>query len=270
VTTLLKRRNDMSGEDVLNCSVENRVALITINRPPLNVLPAAYYRELCNMVISLIEKKEARAVIVTGSNKAFVTGLDVNDIKALKTAQDNDRMTLEIKALFRQVEKLPRPVIAAINGNCFGGGLELALSCHMRLASLEARLGLTEINFGIIPSFGGTQRLPHVVGQAKALELMLTGRHVLGKEALSIGLVNAVYPSSDLLDQAKLLAYQIVEKNYQATEAVMRATTGGLEMEFDQGIAFEAACSSELIGTYNAKEGMAAFFERRKPIYKDE
>jgi enoyl-CoA hydratase len=222
------------------------------------------------MAISLIEKREARAIVITGSNKVFISGLDINNINALKTAQDNDRMTLETKALFRQLEKLPRPVIAAINGNCFGGGLELALSCHIRLASPEARLGLPEIILGTIPSFGGTQRLPRVVGRARALELMLTGRHVLGEEALRIGLVNAVYPSSDLIDQAKLLAYQIAEKNYQATEAVMRATIGGLEMDFDQGSIFESTCSSELTGTYNAKEGMTAFFERRKPIYKDE
>ncbi len=260
----------MSSNDVLKYSVENRVALITINRPPLNVLPAMDYRELCNMAITLIEKKEARAIVITGSNKVFISGLDISDINALKTAQDNDRMTLETKALFRQLEKLPRPVIAAINGNCFGGGLELALSCHIRLASLEARLGLPEIILGTIPSFGGTQRLPRLVGRAKALELMLTGRQILGEDALSIGLVNAVYPSSDLIDQAKLLAYQIAEKNYQATEAVMRATTGGLEMDFDQGSIFESTCSSELTGTYNMKEGMAAFFERRKPIYKDE
>ncbi|OPY74865.1 MAG: putative enoyl-CoA hydratase [Syntrophorhabdus sp. PtaU1.Bin050] len=260
----------MSGNDVLKYSVENRVALITIDRPPHNILPLAYYRELCKTAINLVKKKEARAIVITGSNKVFISGLDVNDINALKTAQDNNRMTLEIKALFRQVEKLPRPVIAAIDGNCFGGGLELALSCHMRLASPEARLGLLEINLGTMPSLGGTQRLPRLVGRAKGLELMLTGRQVSGEEALGIGLVNAVYPSSDLVEQAKTLAYQIAEKNCQAVEAVMRATTEGLEMGFDQGCVFESTCSSELTGTHNMKEGMAAFFERRKPVYRDE
>jgi enoyl-CoA hydratase len=260
----------VSSKDALKYSVENRVGLITIDKPPHNVLPLTYYRELCNTVISLIENKEARAVVITGSNNVFISGLDINDINALKTAQDNKQMTLEIKALFRQVEKLSRPVIAAIDGNCFGGGLELALSCHMRLASPEARLALLEINLGTMPSLGGTQRLPRVVGRAKALEVMLTGRQVSGEEALSMGLVNAVYPSSDLIEKAKTLAYQIAEKNYQAVEAVIRATTEGLETGFDQGCVFESAYSSELTGTYNMKEGMAAFFERRKPIYKDE
>ncbi len=260
----------MSSNDILKCIVENRVALITINRPPHNVLPLTYYRELCNTVINLVEKKEARAVIITGSDKVFISGLDINDINALKTAEDNIQMTMEMKALFRQVEKLPRPVIAAIQGNCFGGGLELALSCHMRLASPNARLGLLEITLGTMPSLGGTQRLARLVGQPKGLELMLTGRQVSGEEALSIGLVNAVYPSSDLVEKAKDFACQIAEKNYQAVEGVMRATREGLEMGFDEGCVLESTLSSGLTGTYNMKEGMAAFFERRKPVYRDE
>ena len=260
----------MSSNDVLKCSIENRVAVITIDRPPHNVLPLAYYRELCNKVISLVEKKEALAVIITGLKKVFISGLDINDINALETPQDNIQMTMDIKALFRQVEKLPRPVIAAIDGNCFGGGLELALSCHMRVASPEARLGLLEITLGTMPSLGGTQRLARLVGRPKGMEIMLTGRQVSGDEALSIGLVNAVYPSSDLLENAKALGYQIAEKNWQAVEGIMRATTEGLEMGFDEGCVLESRYSSELTGTYNMKEGMAAFFERRKPVYKGE
>jgi enoyl-CoA hydratase len=260
----------MSSNDELKYSLENRVAVITINRPPHNILPLTYYRKLCNTVIGLIENKEARAIVITGSNKFFISGLDINDINALKTAQDNNEMTLEIKALFRKLEKLSFPVIAAINGNCFGGGLELALSCHMRVASPEARMGLLEITLGTIPSLGGTQRLSRLVGRPKALELMLTGRQVAGEEGLSIGLVNAVYPSADLVEKAKTLAYQIAEKNPQAVERVMRATTEGLEMGFEDGCVYETTCSSELTGSYNMKEGMAAFFERRKPVYKDE
>jgi enoyl-CoA hydratase len=260
----------MSLNDVFHCSVENRVALITIDRPPLNVLPGEYYRELCNMVLGLIERREARAVVVTGTSKAFISGLDIKDIRAIKTPEENTQFTLGIKAMFRRIEKAPRPVIAAIDGNCFGGGLELALSCHMRLATPEARLALPEINVGTIPSFGGTQRLPRVVGRAKAIELLLTGRMVSGDEALTIGLVNAVYPSGELIDRAKSVAGQIAEKNYQAIEAAVRAATEGLEMEFDKGIIHESTVSSELTGTYNMAEGMAAFFERRKPVFKDE
>ena len=260
----------MSPNDAFHCSVENRVALITIDRPPVNVLPGEYYHGLCNMVLGLIERREARAVIITGTAKAFISGLDIKDIRAIKTPEENTQFTLGIKALFRRLEKAPRPIIAAIDGNCFGGGLELALSCHMRLASLEARLALPEINVGTIPSFGGTQRLPRVVGRGKALELLLTGRMVSGEEAAGIGLVNAAYPSGELLDRARALAGLIAEKNYQAVEAAVRATTEGLEMEFDKGIVHESTVSSELTGTYNMEEGMAAFFERRKPVFRDE
>lgn len=260
----------MSPNDAFHCSVENRVALITIDRPPVNVLPGEYYHGLCNMVLGLIERREARAVIITGTAKAFISGLDIKDIRAIKTPEENTQFTLGIKALFRRLEKAPRPIIAAIDGNCFGGGLELALSCHMRLASLEARLALPEINVGTIPSFGGTQRLPRVVGRGKALELLLTGRMVSGEEALGIGLVNAVYPSGELIDRAKDLAGQIAQKNYQAVEAAIRAATEGLEMQFDKGIVHESTVSSELTGTRNMEEAMAAFFERRKPVFEDE
>ncbi len=260
----------MTLTDVFHCSVENRVALITIDRPPLNVLPGECYHELCNMVLGLIEKKEARAVVVTGTSKAFISGLDIKDIRAIKTAEENSRFTLGIKAAFRRIEKARRPVIAAIGGMCFGGGLELALSCHMRLAGPEARLGLPEINVGTIPSFGGTQRLPRVIGRAKALELMLTGQTVSGEEALRIGLVNAVYPPGELINRAMDLARQIAEKNYQAVEAIVRAAAEGLEMEFDEGIAHESTLSSELTGTRNMEEGMAAFFERRRPSFDDD
>jgi len=260
----------MSENDIFHCSVENRVALIVIDRPPLNILPAAQYHKLCTMVINLVETKEARAVIITGTGKVFVSGLDIKDIMANKTARENTDFTMQVKGLFRRIEMLPRPVIAAIDGNCFGGGLELALSCHLRLASEEAHLAVPEINVGTIPSFGGTQRLPRVVGRAKALEIILTGRQVNGQEALSIGLVNAVYPSTTLVDEARKLAVQIAEKNYQAVEAAVRAVTEGLEMEFDKGILHESLVSSELTGTYNMKEAMAAFFDRRKPALRDE
>lgn len=259
----------MSDND-LQCSVENRVALITINRPPLNVMPAAVYHRLCDMVTGLVERKEARAVIITGTGKVFVSGLDINDINGLKNGEENTRLTMAMKNAFRRIEKLPRPVIAAINGYCFGGGLELALSCHIRLASTEAKLGLPEVSRGVIPSFGGTQRLPRVIGRAMALELMLTGRSVLGGEAVRLGLVNAAYESGELLEKAKELAGQIAEMNPQAVEATMHATMEGLEMDVDEGMARESVWSSKLIGTFNAKEGMAAFFERRKPVFKDE
>lgn len=192
----------MSDNDFFRYSVTEGVALVTIDRPPLNVLSFSHYHELCTRILQLIERKEARVVIVTGSNKVFLSGLDIKEIRRITTPEENDEATLTVKALFRQIEKLSRPVIAAINGNCFGGGLELAMACHLRLVSRDAKLGLPEINIGTIPTFGGTQRLPRIVGRSKALELILTGKMISGDEAASIGLVNRACPSEELLDRA--------------------------------------------------------------------
>jgi enoyl-CoA hydratase/carnithine racemase len=266
----IKTLEKLNYYDFFTCSVEEKVATIIIDNPPLNLLGFLQYQALCNTILKLINTKQAKAVIVTGTNKAFISGLDIKDIFSVKTPEENDKETLTVKALFRQIEKLKRPVIAAIDGNCFGGGVELALSCHFRIANREAKLGLPEINVGTIPTFGGTQRLPRLIGKAKALELMLTGKFISGDEALKIGLVNDVFPSSELLDRAKSLARNIAGKSINAVEAVMQASIDGLEMEIDKGILLESHVSSSLIGGYNLKEGITAFFERRKPVFKDE
>ncbi len=260
----------MAEKDFFTCSVEEKVATITIDNPPLNVLGFLQYQVLCNTILNLINTKQAKAVIVTGTNKAFISGLDIKDIFSVKTPEENDKETLTVKVLFRQIEKLKRPVIAAIDGNCFGGGVEFSVACHLRIASREAKLGLPEINVGTIPTFGGTQRLPRLIGKAKALELMLTGKFISGEEALSIGLVNEVCSSAELLDRAKSLARQFASKSINAVEAVMQTTIEGLEGELDKGIELESHVSSTLIGSYNLKEGITAFFERRKPVFKDE
>jgi enoyl-CoA hydratase len=255
--------------DVFRYSVTKGVALISIDRPPLNVLSFSHYHALSTKILQAIESKEAKAVVVTGSNKAFISGLDIEEISRIRTPAENNRATLAVKILFRKIEKLPRPVIAAINGNCFGGGLELAMACHLRVASRDARLGLPEINLAAIPSFGGTQRLPKIVGKAKALELILTGRLLSGDEAASIGLVNEACPAEGLLERTVFLAHQIASKSVMAVEAATRATTEALEVDIERGGSLESRLSSELTGTYNMKEGLAASFEKRKPVFRD-
>ena len=252
-----------------SCVVTEAVALVTIDRPPLNILSFSHYHELCAKILQVVGTKEAKVVIVTGSNKVFISGLDIREINAIKTPEQNDEATLKVKSFFRQIEKLSRPVIAAINGNCFGGGLELAMACHLRLASQDAKLGLPEINIGTIPSFGGTQRLPKIVGRAKALELILTGRLISGEEAASIGLVNEACPPGELRDRAISLARQVASKNSMAVEAATRATMNAIESDIEEGGTLESHLSSELTGTPNMKEGLLAFLERRTPVFKD-
>jgi enoyl-CoA hydratase len=245
------------------------VALISIDRPPLNILSFDDYKELCERMINLIEAKEVRAIVLTGHNQVFISGLDIKEIGRIETPDENTRKTMAIKGLFRRIERLQRPIVAAINGNCFGGGLELAMACHMRLASPEAKLGLPEITLGTIPSFGGTQRLPRIVGLAKALEIMLTGKLISGEEAFSIGLLNKVCASRELLDRALSLAQEIADKSMMAVEMMIRATTEGLEHGIEEGVELESELSSTLTGTYNLKEGIAAFLEKRKPLFRE-
>jgi enoyl-CoA hydratase len=259
----------MSDKDFLRYSVKDGVAIVTIDRPPLNILSFSHYHELCTKILQLVERKEAKVVIVTGNNNIFISGLNIKEIGKIETPDENTQKTMAIKALFRKIEKLPRPVIAAINGNCFGGGLELAMACHLRLASREAKLGLPEINIGTIPSFGGTQRLPRIVGNAKALEMIITGKLISGEEAASIGLVNEAYLTEELLDQALSLALQIANKNIMAVEAATQAAAEALNLDIEKGEALESRLSSELVGTYNMKEGIAAFLEKRKPVFQD-
>jgi len=253
-----------------SCVMTEGIALITIDRPPLNILSFSHYHELCTKILQLIGTKEAKVVIVTGSNKVFISGLDIKEINDIKTPEENDEATLKVKAFFRQIEKLSRPVIAAINGNCFGGGLELAMACHLRLASRDAKLGLPEINIAAIPTFGGTQRLPKIVGRAKALELILTGRHISGDEAANIGLVNEACLPEELLDRAVSLARQTASKSITAVEAATQAATEALEVDIEIGCTLESRHSSGLVGAYNMKEGLAAFLEKRSPVFKDQ
>jgi enoyl-CoA hydratase len=218
-------------------------------------------------MIDLIEVEKANVVVLTGIRQVFISGLDIKEIGRIETSDENTHKTMAIKTLFRRIEKIPRPVIAAINGNCFGGGLELAMACHLRLASRDAKLGLPEINIGTIPSFGGTQRLPKLVGKAKALDLILTGRLIFGDEAATIGLVNESCLREELLDRAWSLAYQIAGKSIIAVEVATQATTEALEVDIERGGMLESQFSSELTGTYNMKEGIAAFLEKRKPVF---
>jgi enoyl-CoA hydratase len=265
----IRRVGKMADKDFFRCSVTERVALLSIDRPPLNILSFEYYAELCRTMIDLIEAEKANVVVLTGIRQVFISGLDIKEIGRIETPDENTHKTMAIKALFRRIEKLPRPVIAAVNGNCFGGGLELAMACHLRLASRDAKLGLPEINIGTIPSFGGTQRLPKLVGRAKALELILTGRLISGDEAATIGLVNESCLPEELLGRAMSLAYQIAGKSIMAVEGATQATTEALEVDIEKGGMLESQISSGLIGTYNMKEGIAAFLEKRKPVFRD-
>lgn len=259
----------MLEDHFLEISIEEELALIVIDRPPLNILTFLHFHELCEKIFELMGTKKIRVVILTGKNKFFISGADIGDISSVTTPEQCEKETNKMRYLFQQIENLKRPVIAAINGNCFGGGLELAMACHLRFASQEAKLSSPEINLGTIPSFGGTQKLPRIVGRAKGMELILLGKLISAEEAYRIGLINEICTSEDLISRAKAIGHEIGAKSPSAIEAAIQAISEGLEGNIENGMKLELLLSSRLIGTADMKEGIAAFFERRKPVFRN-
>ena len=196
----------MSADRLVNYEVEERIGIVTINNPPANALSSAVLNELEEVIGEIERDDNVKVGIITGAGSTiFVAGADIKEIKTLDSSGKGEDLSTTGQVVLSRIEGLKKPIIAAINGHCLGGGNELAMACHIRIASEKARFGQPEINLGLIPGFGGTQRLPRIVGHAKAAELVLTGDIITAKEALSIGLVNSIVPPADLLKQAKAI-----------------------------------------------------------------
>ncbi len=250
---------------------DGAVVVLTINRPKvLNALNTQTIDELRRVVLDLKHDKLVRAVIITGAGeKSFVAGADINEL-AVQTPAQGKEHALRGQHVFDLIENMGKPVVAAINGYALGGGCELAMACTVRLASETARLGQPEINLGIIPGYGGTQRLARLVGKGVALELLLTGRQVTAQEAMQIGLVNRVVPPADLMAEAKRLAMDLSTKAPFAVQYIVEAVNRGLEQPFDKAQFLEATLFGLVASTKDMREGTAAFLEKRKPEFKGE
>jgi enoyl-CoA hydratase len=248
---------------------DGAVAFLTINRPQvLNALNSSTLDDLRRATLALKHDAGVRAVVVTGSGaKSFVAGADINEIAVASPAESKD-LALRAQHVFDLIENLGKPVIAAINGYALGGGCELAMACTLRLAADTARIGQPEINLGIIPGYGGTQRLPRLVGKGVALEMLLTGRHVTAAEAMQIGLVNRVVPAAALLSEAKALAAELATKAPLAARYIMDAVHRGLEVSFDKAQFLEATLFGLAAATEDMREGTRAFLEKRKPDFR--
>ena len=248
--------------------VKDKIATITMSRPEaMNALNIKVLRELKDVIAQLQEDTTARVVIITGEGSAFVAGADI------KTMLKADLTEVEAFTRFGQgvmddIERLNKPVIAAINGFALGGGLELALACDIRLASTMARMGLPEVGLGIFPGFGGTQRATRLIGKGQACELIFTGKHINADEALSMGLVNRVLPPDQLMSEAWALAKRIASQGPVAVAQAKTAINQALQTGLDDGLAFELDAVMKTFGTEDQKEGMTAFLERRKPEFK--
>lgn len=226
----------MAEWQYVRTEVEDRIALLTIDHPPVNSFNKQVVTELDEAIDELLADDEVKAIVITGGGtNAFVAGADIPEIQALLERPEDDygesREFIERgQGAHRKIEMAGKPVIAAINGFCLGGGLELAMACHVRICSDRARLGQPEVNLGLIPGWGGTQRLPRIVGKAKALEMILTGDMITAQEAYRIGLVNKVVPAGAILKEARGLARKIVSKSRFPVAAILRAVTEGLEV----------------------------------------
>ncbi|OGD21865.1 MAG: enoyl-CoA hydratase [Candidatus Aminicenantes bacterium RBG_16_63_16] len=245
------------------------IGWITINRPEkLNALNIATIGELQAAFREFEADPEVKAIILTGTGeKAFMAGADIGEFSGLN-AETGAYFARRGQDMTRTIEDCGKPVIAAINGYALGGGTEIALACHIRLASENAKLGQPEVKLGIIPGYGGTQRLPRLVGKGKAMELIFSGRMVEAREALEIGLVNKVVPLAGLLAEAEALAREIIRNAPLAISYAVQAINRGLDKSLDEGLELEAEIFGQSCGTEDAREGSQAFMEKRKPNFR--
>lgn len=257
--------------DLGNVQIRREVPIgwIIVNRPDkLNALNAQTIRELYSAFMSLRDDPEIGVVILTGSgDKAFVAGADIGELAGLDYSSGKDYV-LEGQELTKLIENYRKPVIAAINGYALGGGTELALACHVRIASENAKMGQPEVKLGLIPGFGGTQRLARLVGKGKAMELVLSGRMIDAQEALAIGLVNSIVAQNVLLSTCECLAKEMTANAPLALEYSIRAINEGLDKTLPEGLLLEAEFFGAACSTEDSDEGTKAFLEKRKANFK--
>ena len=261
----------MAYENLENVTVDiaEGILTLTIDRPKvLNALNGQTVDEIGAVFDEARDDDSVKAVIVTGGGeKAFVAGADINEL-AKKTPATGKETSERGQQILLGIERFPKAVIAAINGYALGGGCELALACQIRLASDRAKIGLPEVSLGIIPGYGGTQRMARLLGKAKAFELICTGDPVSAQEAERIGLVNHVVPAAELMDAARKMALTIASRGPVAVRAAIEAINSGYEMPFQEGQFLEATLFGLLCASEDQKEGMNAFLEKRKPDFK--
>jgi enoyl-CoA hydratase len=251
---------------------KQRIGYVTLNRPNLlNAQSPEMFEELAQVFGDIKRDPDVGAVIVTGAgDRAFCAGADINFLKSLAqmTPMAAKAFVEKNRRAFGAIEHLGKPVIAAVNGYALGGGCELAMACHIRIASENARFGQPEINLGLFPGAGGTQRLPRLVGKGIALEMMLTGEAISAQEAHRLGLVNKVVPAAELMPTAEKLAQQILSKAPLAVGVILEAVQHGMEMTLAEALQLEENLFGVICGTEDMKEGTAAFLEKRPAAFK--
>jgi len=257
------------GYENIITNEDQGLGTITVNRPDkLNALNNQTVEELHSAFLDFRENPDVKAVILTGSgDKAFIAGADIGELAKLDS-ESGRIYGLNGQEMTKQIENYPKPVIAAVNGFALGGGTEVALACHVRIASNNAKMGQPEVKLGLIPGFGGTQRLARLVGKGQAMELILTGKMISAQHALEIGLVNQVVAQGDLLLTCQNLAKKMIVNGPLALEYAIQAINRGLDKTLDEGLLVEADLFGKACLTKDSKEGTLAFLEKRKADFK--
>lgn len=248
--------------------VTERVAYLEIDHPPANALNQAVLEAL-TQAVKRVEEEDVKAAVITGTGKFFVAGADIKEMAEKTTAEEGTALARQGQTLFNRIESASKPFIAAINGTCLGGGLELAMACHLRFAAAGAQLGQPEINLGLIPGFGGTQRLPRLIGRSAALELLLTGQVITADRAHDLGLINRVVPGEQLLQEVEDFTAHLVKKGGLAIKEILKAVRHGSEHDLHEGLQWEAGAFGRIFVSEDKQEGITAFLEKREPQFRD-
>jgi len=237
-----------------------------INHPPANAMAQGVLLDLNALLDQCLEDNDVRAIVITGTgSKLFSAGADITEFAGY---QSGGKPQINGVDVYFKIERYPKPIIAALQGSALGGGLELAMSCHFRYMSASAQVGLPEVKLGILPGWGGTQRLPRIIGKSKALEMMLTGDFMGAEEALKYGLVTKVFPQDQVLAEAEKFAARLAKGAPIAMKAILRAVIEGLETTVEEGIKIEQQGSAACFASEDAKEGSRAFLEKRPAVFK--
>ncbi len=254
--------------DLIKVTREDRLAIVTVTRPPVNALNREVVDNLEKVFDELVEDEVIEAVIITGAGeKAFVAGADITEFPNLNSA-NGEKLSRRGQEVFQKIADFPAPVIAAVNGFALGGGLELALACDIRVVAENARVGLPEVTLGIFPGYAGTQRLPRIIPEGKAKELIFTGAMIDAAEAYRIGIADHLTAPGEALQKAREVASQILKAGPIAIRLAKQAVNKGLNQTLDEGQKTEASLFAELCDTEDQKEGAKAFMEKRPPQFK--
>ena len=253
--------------EFLSWKVEEGVAIATISRPPANALSQGLIQDV-NALLDAVEGDDAvRVIVIHGEGRFFSAGADIKEFTSVQTGEEFALLAKNGQDVFERIETFSKPVIAAIHGAALGGGLELAMGCHIRFVTASAKLGLPELSLGLIPGFAGTQRLPRFVGVAKAAEMMFTSDSITGTEAVEWGLANRAFSDEELLPETLKIAKKIAKKSPIALKAAIEMLNYSKSPSYYEGVKAEANSFGEVFVSEDAKEGIQAFIEKREPVF---